>query len=336
MAAANKSLVGGFVLGALGLLIAAIIVFGSGKFFEKRYYFDLYFEGSVGGLNVGAPVVFKGVKIGSVTKIVIQGDVKADVFRIPVIIEIDPQSIELVNVEPGRNFVMDPYTRMKILIEQGLRGQLQTQSFLTGQLMVSLDFFPDKPAIYRGSGKMPEIPTVPTTMEEVTKTLRNLPLKELVNSLLSTVEGIDRLVRSSELKETLISLKNTSDKTAEAVAEYRNLARQLTGKVDGLGKMGEETLRDYDQLAKDARTGINSLISGIKPTLETTGTAMDNAGKTFSNTRELTSPSSNTMRAVVKTLEEMSLAARSVRVLADYIAQHPEALIRGKSGTTGR
>jgi len=71
---ANMALIGGFVVGALALVFAGVMVFGSGKFLQETANYVLYFDGSLKGLNVGSPVVWKGVKIGSVTDIQLQAD----------------------------------------------------------------------------------------------------------------------------------------------------------------------------------------------------------------------------------------------------------------------
>src|SRR5512135_2268972 len=139
---ANKAVIGIFVVGAIALVVIAIVVLGSGKFFKKTVKAVCYFEGSVGGLNVGAPVVFRGVRIGSVSEIILKVDPSKLIFTIPVYIEIEPDKFEVVGARPtemkGQN--------LKTLIDKGLRASLETQSLVTGQMQVGLDFHPEKPA----------------------------------------------------------------------------------------------------------------------------------------------------------------------------------------------
>ena len=61
---ASKTLIGVFVIGAIALAVLAVVVFGSGRFFSEKMPLVMYFEGSVAGLNIGSPVMFRGVKVG--------------------------------------------------------------------------------------------------------------------------------------------------------------------------------------------------------------------------------------------------------------------------------
>ena len=160
---ANKKAIGAFVLVALALAVAAIVVFGSGKFFVKRYQFVAFFQGSVKGLRVGAPVVFRGVKIGEVTKMMIYADRAKGTFEIPVILEIEEDNVRSIGPE-----VKDQKQYTQALIKSGIRAQLQMQSLVTGQLMINLDFYPDTPVRLVGTQKIDiargvtEIPTIQT------------------------------------------------------------------------------------------------------------------------------------------------------------------------------
>ena len=91
---ANKTLIGAFVIGAIALLVIAVLIFGSGKFLKKTFHTVVFFEGSIKGLNEGAPVIFKGVKVGAVKEIRLIYDAANDSLRIPVIIELEPEKIK--------------------------------------------------------------------------------------------------------------------------------------------------------------------------------------------------------------------------------------------------
>ena len=139
----NKTVIGVFVIGALVLLLVAIVVFGSGELFKRTNKFVLYFDGSVKGLSIGAPVMFRGVSIGTVKDISLIYDSKAGTVMLPVIVEIQQGRIK--GTPSFSDLVAD-----KKMIELGLRGKLEVQSFLTGQLMIAFDFYPNQPAKLRG------------------------------------------------------------------------------------------------------------------------------------------------------------------------------------------
>jgi paraquat-inducible protein B len=217
---ANKTMIGLFVVGALVLLIIGIVVFGSGTLFKRTNKFVLYFDGSVKGLSVGAPVMFRGVSIGTVKDISLIYDSKAGTIMLPVIVEI----------EQGRIKGAPSFGELggdKKMIALGLRGKLEVQRFLTGQLMVSFDFYPDKPAELRGILKQyPELPTLPTS-PDIFELMNEMPIKEIAENIKAATKGIDRLVNSSDLESSLYELPGTLHETKQAMRSLRLLTEYL-------------------------------------------------------------------------------------------------------------
>jgi paraquat-inducible protein B len=345
---ASKTVIGAFVVGALALVVVGILMFGSGKFLKKSAPCVMYFEGSVSGLSVGAPVVFRGVKIGSVTDIQLIYDRKDQTFQIPVYAQIEPERAMRIGGEP------DPEQNFKMLVEKGLRAQLATQSFVTGQLMVSLDLFPDKPAELHGDGTIPEIPTVPTTLQLLAKKLEELRLEEIVKNLSDIAEGVNRLVNSPELRNSLESLEksmkeiqqfagtlNEGTKTVlgsveDAVKDYGKLAKTLDGQLGEVGPAAKATVQDFGKLARSADGQMSDVATSVKRTLGTANAAMEQAQRTLLTAQKVTDENSPMVNQVTIALEELALAARSIRALADYLERHPEALIQGKGSPKGR
>ena len=216
----NKTVIGLFVAGALALLIIGIAVFGSGVLFKQTNKFVLYFDGSVKGLSIGAPVMFRGVGIGSVKDISLIYDSKVGTVMLPVIVEIEQGRIKGAPSfgESGGD---------KKMIELGLRGKLEVQSFLTGQLMISFDFYPYKPAQLRGILKQyPELPTLPTS-PDIFELMNEIPIKEISSHLDATAKGINRLINSSDLERSLYELRNTLQETKQAMRSLRLLTEYL-------------------------------------------------------------------------------------------------------------
>lgn len=225
---ASKTLIGAFVLGAMVLVITALMVFGSGKFFAHRNTYVLYFDGSVKGLNVGSPVMFRGVKVGQVTDIKLLFDPNDLSAVIPVYIEVDPGNFSSVADSMGPSIFekVKKYAYLKPLINKGLKAQLQMQSFVTGQLMINLDFYPERQArIVALDGKYPEIPTIPTSFEQLSKTLQELNLNELYNKFMQTIEGLEKIVSAPGAKDTLPALRDTLKETDETLALMQSAFR---------------------------------------------------------------------------------------------------------------
>ncbi|MFA5117421.1 MAG: MlaD family protein [Candidatus Omnitrophota bacterium] len=216
----NKTVIGLFVVGALVLLIIGIAVFGSGVLFKRTNKFVLYFDGSVKGLSVGAPVMFRGVSIGIIKDISLIYDSKAGTIMLPVIVEIEEGRIKGA---PSFGEKDGP----KKMIELGLRGKLEVQSFLTGQLMISFDFYPDKPVAFRGIlNQYPELPTLPIS-PDIFELMNEIPIKEISKNLAATAKGIDRLVNSNDLERSLYEMRNTLQETKQAMRSIRLLTEYL-------------------------------------------------------------------------------------------------------------
>jgi paraquat-inducible protein B len=315
---ANPALIGGFVVGAIALALISILVFGSGRFFQSTSDFVLFFPSDVNGLEVGAPVKFKGVDIGSVTDIRLRfGDVRLTTLeqvqqgiRIPVFIQIDNEKFQS---QGGVSDLRDPKV-MHHLVELGLRGQLNTQSLLTGKLFVQLDFFPDTPATLMAppGTNLIEIPTVPTKLEQVQSAaeriiqrLQELHLDKMVETATDTLDRIRDLVGNPAVEKTVKALPGTLANVNEAVTELRS----LTTRVD---------------------TNQEALFAALDSAAEKTTQALDQARGTLASVQGMVGPDGAISGQLSATLSQMQDAARSIRLLADSLERNPSSLIRGR------
>jgi paraquat-inducible protein B len=317
---ASKTLIGVFVLGALALAVVALVIFGSGKFFAKRITYVMYFEGSVKGLNEGSPVVFRGVKIGSVKDIELKANTKDLTFFIPVYIEVEPQKVTVMKgAAPGHGQFIEE------LIKKGLRGQLELQSIVTGQLMINVDFFPNTPARFVSlDTKYPEIPTIPSPLDEMLKTAQELPLKELFDRLLKSIGGIEKIANSPQITSSLDSL-------SESLKESRKILAKIDQEIGPMMANLNATSSSIKAIA-DKSEGVPA---ALEKTLTTAQDALKQAEKTFISVQGLASNNSVLVYQVDNALEEVSRASRSVRSLSDYLFRHPESLISGKKPAKG-
>ena len=220
---------------------------------RRRYL--LYFDSSVRGLTKGAPVEFRGIQLGKVLDIDVEFDAETEEFLIPVLIETEPERLTPVSTLLSEE---ESLAQLERLVERGLRAQLKTGNLLTGQLYVDLDFYPDAEfAKIDKSGRYPIMPTVPTSIEEITNS---------VKAVLAKLEDFP------------------------------------------LGELGND-------------------LSGVLDNLNTTISQADSTLQTVNRMFAADAPLSQEMQ---RTLVELAEAARTLRVLADYLDRHPEALIRGK------
>jgi len=325
---ANKTVIGIFVVGAIALVVIAIVVLGSGKFFKKTLKAVCYFEGSVGGLNIGAPVVFRGVRIGSVTDVILRIDSTKLIFTIPVYIEIEPDKFSVIGVRPkqlGQN--------LKTFIDRGLRATLETQSLVTGQMQVGLDYYPDKPAKFaefRQDTTTPEIPTIPTPMQELAKKIQKLPIDEIFEKLSSTLSKIDNLVGSPEIVEAIRSVNL-------ALGDVRKLVQNVDNRVGPLASSIEGTVNDYGKLARNASDKIDTVSLGLSDTIKEIQKAVSGIEKTLGEAQSTLAQAKQTLAEdsilyyeIAETLEELQKGARSIRLLADDLKRRPESVIWGK------
>jgi paraquat-inducible protein B len=327
---ANKTLIGAFVTGSIILVIAALLILGSGKLFTKTMTYVLYFEGSVKGLNVGSPVMFRGVKVGQVTDILLRFNPADMSVHIPVIIEVEPDRIS------GVSRLRDPQKYMQQLLERGLRAQLELQSVVTGQLMVNFDIHPDIPARFVGiKSEYPELPTIPSRLERLTKTIEQLPLDDLFNKLVQAVDGIEKIVNSPDIINTIQSLKQTLE---DAQGVLHNLDSQIGPIFASLENTSASARNAFTQVQKTLAFEEGApaeIAASINETFATARDALDQAEQTLATVRSFASKDSGFAHELNNTLRELSAAARSVRFMADYIERHPESLLRGKGTPEG-
>lgn len=317
---ANPTVIGAFVVGAVILAIIAILLLGSGDLFVQKPHFVLYFKGSVKGLNVGSPVNFRGVNIGTVTNVqLVMGETGSDI-RIPVTIEINPENFIRSDQMIGQ---MTESRRKKLagLIDAGMRAQLQLQSLLTGRLFIQLDFYPGTRVDLVGDDRYPEIPTIPTPIEKITKKLEDFPLEQVMKNIISTSQGLNKLVNSPELHQSIQSLNRILE-NIERLVKSPELQQSITSLHSALDDLGS--------LARTVDTQVEPLGSELHATLNETRLAMSQARGTLESAQDLVSDQ-KLLYALDNALAEITSAARSVRDLTDFLERQPQSLLRGKS-----
>ena len=231
MRKANKTKIGVFVVGAVALLVVAVVVFGSGALFKQSDKYIIFFDGSVKGLAVGAPVNFRGVKIGNVSSIDLTYDEETKSVLIPVVIDVELARVKGVPDKFG-------YPDYEQFIRQGLRAKLEVQNFITGQLMLGFDFYPlDQKKIYSIVKNYPQIPALPIS-PDIFEIMNEIPIKEITTSLAQAVTGINRLVNSegiADLDKTLREITQSA-RSFGLLVEYLELHPEALLKGKSIAK----------------------------------------------------------------------------------------------------
>jgi paraquat-inducible protein B len=303
MKSANPAVVGAFVLGAIALAVGGVIFFGSARLFADTERFVIYFEGSVNGLQVGSPVKLEGVEIGQVRSVRAIADTEAFEFLTETVIEVDRSRFQ----RRGPLLRGTDEERTRRLIDAGIRARLELQSMITGQLFVGLLMLPDTEVRLVGGpdAPHPELPSVPTTSQQVMRTVRSavekfeaLPLDDIVAKLDSVVAGVDHLVNESDLDEAISNFNLALIEARKAVADTRKLVQNVDGQVGPVAESAVAALGEAQTLLADA------------------GAAVE--------------PDSALALQLGTTLREVTEAARALRLLADYLERNPNSVVFGR------
>jgi paraquat-inducible protein B len=328
---ANPTLIGTFVLGALALAVVATLLLAGGNWFGERRQHVLYFEGAAQGLQVGAPVVFLGVKVGTVKQIQLGLDEQSRRFLVPVMIEVQPQ---VVRTRGGENVDLRDRTTVRQLVERGLRGRLRLQSLLTGQLYVDLDFHPDKPATFAAlDPDLSEIPTIRTAVQELASKLEGFPMDKFLADVTAISGAVNKLMSAQATQELPQRLDVTLRHLQSLAVRFDAQGGPILNDVRGnLAEMNKALLAAQAALAKldTAADRVADLARSDSRMVASMTQASEELAKAASAVRRLTEQESPTTQHLNAALKEIARAADALRLLAETLEQQPDAIWRGK------
>jgi paraquat-inducible protein B len=313
----SSAAIGAFLVGSLALIVVAFVILGSGTLFTHQHKYVCFFTGNLKGLNLGAPVTFRGVPVGSVAEILIRLPADAGHVRdvnstaLPVIIQIDESKITSRGAT-GNVFQTEELDRM---IKRGLRAQLNVQSLLTGLLFIDLDFHPGTPLVFQlapGPAAYTEIPTIPTDLQQIQEAamralarLDKIDFEALIQSITKAAASIDNLAGSPQLRDAIVALKDTATDLGTAVVTIQNTVANANSKID-------------------------PLIASLKQTSKTADKTLTQTTATMASLQMAVQPGSPLAYQLTNTIDELGSASRAIRELADYLQRNPSALVRGK------
>jgi paraquat-inducible protein B len=326
---ANPAMIGGFVVGALILGVTTLLLLSGGQWFDQRQQHVLYFDGAAQGLQVGAPVVLLGVRVGTVKQIQLGLMQDEQTFVVEVTVEIEPA---VVQASSGEQVDLGDPETMRSLIERGLRAQLRMQSLLTGQLYIGLNFYPEKPLrLVSKNPALSEIPTIPTTVEKLALKLEDFPMDQFLQDVASISASMSKLLAADEtaelpqrLNRTLEHLESLAKKLDSAsVPLLQELRADLATLNEALGSLTR---------AADQVTSLTDPQSPLFKSLERASADLAGAAQAV---ERLSRDASPTVVGFYEMLQEVSRAARATRMLVESLEQQPQSIFWGKSGPTG-
>jgi paraquat-inducible protein B len=323
MIANRPAVLGGFVLGGLILAVAAVILVGGMNLFTTTTRAVVFFQSSVAGLQLGAPVTFRGVRVGSVQSIALRLNESDLTASIPVFIELEAGRVSISDgASSGRSGLLVR------LIDAGLRAQLTSQSLLTGQLAVDLDLEPNMPAHLAGADMgVPEIPTLPSEFQKIKEQLSDLPLRDLVERAARTLRTVETLGDSlnKELGPTLESFRATSD-AARVTLSTTNQA------IGALQTNAGRTLQNVDQLLADGQKQLAVNGADLDRALVSANRAIHQAEILMNSVNNLTESRSQMRADLAAALRDLAASASSLRSFTSEVERNPSAILTGRGG----
>ena len=324
---ANMTLIGAFVVGGILLIIAAVVLLGAGSFTGAKPTAIAAFDDSVSGLDIGAPVKFRGVSIGKVAQVLLRTANQAPTdYSVPVVLEFAPDLL----TRRGLDEALLQKQGLRGSVERGLRAKLQQQSVVTGVLYVELDYFPDTAfKLHEVKGEMAEIPTQPSNLGTLTRAVSQtldqlsridfVAITKKVDSILGRIDKGASEIEFAKINGNLVQAsanisKITGDPAiTKAVTDFSTAMQGIDGLVKRLSGKVDPVAQDIQGMAAAGRK------------------ALERLNETSENLRTLTKPGSPARRDLDQALVDVSEAAQAIRSLADFIERNPETIIQGRS-----
>ncbi len=274
--------------------------------YTKKIPFVSYFNSSVGGLGRGSAVEVFGIQIGTVTDVKLMLDSAHGQMRARVSYELQP---ERVFSDTEVSSEAQPQTVTRALVRQGMRAVLESSNFITGQKDISLQYIPSAPeADVTQEGDALVMPSqgggldnITSSLSDIATKLDRIPFDEIGRNLNETLASVNRTVSGPDVKNALQKLS--------------------------------ETLTDVQHLVRHADQGLTPVLQRLPKISADLQEAVARANAALGEGGY--GGNSDFQRGVSRVLDQVNDAARSIRLLVDFLDRHPEALIRGRTGTAG-
>jgi paraquat-inducible protein B len=302
MIRSKPAVVGSFILGALALGVIAILAFGGTNLFAHKLRVVVVFSESIAGLEVGAPVTFRGVRIGRVEKMRLHIDVQRQASWLPVYLDLDLDRIAWANGVGGKR------ADLQAAVDSGLRAQLVSQGLVGGDMSVNLDYRPGTPALLAGQAKDAfEIPTVPSDLQDLKDQLLKLDLPEI----------------GRQAREALASVHHVTEEIGARIGPLADgLQTTLATATDAVHRLqldSARTLGDVDRLVNESRQQIATNGDDLDRVLKKADEATGRADELVASLNDMTSPRGDLQAS----MRDLAASAGSLRGLTHDLERNP-------------
>lgn len=332
---ANSTRIGAFVVLSFALLVIGIVVFGGGNLFGNKNIAIVYFEGSLQGLQVGAPVAYRGITIGEIKEIQIDVDAATYQITVPVLISLIPDKVIRIDGADKKDTRHDINTFLKTMCDRGLRASLKSQSLLTGKLYIDLAIHENTEAIYHDKdGKYLEIPTVPSEMQQMTRAMQSLDFLELATKFSNTMAALEKMSTSLERALSSDASKKNLTTFFASLERFHSILSTVDDSLLPLMNKLDTSIDKVSQLSDSTNQMIGHLDGRIDPfflTMNTTaqdmGVAMQATETLMAELKQSTGVDSPLYYQLTESIKELGKAAKSIRTFSEYLNRNPQGLI---------
>jgi paraquat-inducible protein B len=316
----NPTLAGSFVLGALVLIIAALLSLRSCHILSKPGHFVAYFNESVQGLDVGSAVKLRGVRVGRVATIRVHYDSNSRQSQVAVVAELDQN---VISDGAGKMIKTADRATLQRLIDEGLRAKIDLAG-ITGLQFVELDFFDPQQFPAPPAASDAEYPVVPTLRSGMSELVENL------SKIAGNLNKVDFAGLSQELKSLLATVNQQAGgldlkKMVAAVTSAASSIDALAGSAEA-----KAAFANLNKTATDVQGLVAKLDTQVEPVSAELVRSLHSFHDAAQSVQKLVGPQSGLGDEAIKTLRQLTQTAESLQELADFLERNPNALITGK------
>jgi paraquat-inducible protein B len=317
----NTTSIGLFIVTGLALGVTGLLLFSTSKLFSKTRDVIVYFDDSLNGLNAGAPVKYRGVTIGSVKRVMVRYNQATNDYALPVILEVEEKLIRDRLAEETIEIFSEH--SLKERVKGGLRASLQTESLVTGVLYVDVRPNPraPPPVFHQLKSVYPEVPTEPTQIQQLFNNLATLDIKSIESNLNTLLAKLDKTVGSLNMGQINQGITNL----------LLSLDRLVTsGEITNAVAAVRPTLEQYRLLGEKLNTRIDPLADSVTNSLAEVNRTLGQFRGAGENLKSMLAPDSPVRNDLDQALEQLAGAAQSISALAEFLKQHPNAILTGR------